>query len=203
MVAFFCKIPIKEILLYPFGGISKFDMDLNAPSFLEFVLLIMGPIFQCFGYFFLIFCFPEKMDFIRTYHLSIFFFNLLPIYPLDGGKLFLLFLEKIFPYRLSFFIVLFCSYALLGIWFFFCSSYLLNTIGIFLLLLFFITREYQRIDIFYQKFLLERYLKNYSFSSCFLINHENSFYRGKRHLLRLQNEYYLEKDFLKKKYKND
>ena len=194
---------MKEISLYPFGGISKLDMDFNVSSFREFIILIMGPIFQCFAYCFLIFLFPSKTSLIQMYHLSILLFNLLPIYPLDGGKLVRLFLEKIFPYRDSFLLEIFFSYFLLGGSLFLFPSYLLNEVGIFFLLLFLITKEYQRRDILYQKFLLERYLKNYFFSSCAFIEDENNFYRGKRHLLKLGNQYYLEKDFLKKKYKND
>ena len=54
---------------------------------------------------------------------------------------------------------------------------------------------------FYEKFLLERYLNHYVFKKSKLVLNTNRFYRGYRHLVKVGDNYYLEKEYLEKKYK--
>ncbi len=74
----------KKIVFYPLGGVTIFNLPLNIPIKHELLILIMGPIFQIIGYFIL----KEYFPFINVYHYTLLIFNLLPIYPLDGGKIF-------------------------------------------------------------------------------------------------------------------
>ena len=74
---------LEKIVFYPLGGITIFNLPLNIPLKKELLILIMGPIIQIIGYLFLRNTFP----FIRIYHYTLLVFNLLPIYPLDGGKI--------------------------------------------------------------------------------------------------------------------
>ena len=98
--ALFFKIDVDKIYIYPFGGISKLNISLNESLIKELIILIMGPVFQIMCYLVL-----SNMDYfynyhnlIRVYHYTILTFNLLPIYPLDGGKL----LNILFSFNLSF-----------------------------------------------------------------------------------------------------
>ncbi len=200
-MAYFLGIRVEEIYLYPLGGISKFHMDLNINPYKEFLILITGPVFQYLAYIILISLLPEKEELIKIYHKNILFFNLLPIYPLDGGKLLKLVLEKVFPYRLSLKGIIYISYLFILIYFCSVKKIMMNNTILFLFLLTIVTKEYKKIEIIYQKFLLERYLKNYSFKECKMIDSEKNFYRNKKHLLKQKDQYILEKDYLKEKYK--
>ena len=71
---------------------------------------------------------------------------------------------------------------------------------IFLLIL--ITKEKNKIEYIYNKFLLERYIKNYIFPKRKIILNENDFYKNKSHILKLKEKYIVEKDYLKRKYQN-
>ena len=176
-------------------------MPLNINPWKEFWILIAGPIFQSLAAYLLILFLKDKEKLILIYHHSILLFNLLPIYPLDGGKLIRLLLELFFPYKRSYKIILIISYLLLLGYIGYIHNITINNIIMFLVLIFLITKEYQKIDLIYQKFLLERYLKNYSFKKNKLIQSEQDFYRNKSHLLKLREQYVFEKDFLTEKYK--
>ena len=200
-MAYVLGIKINEIYIYPLGGISKFNMDLNTSIKKEFLILINGPIFQHLAYLFLLILLPTKKELINTYHYSILIFNLLPIYPLDGGKLVKLFLNKIINYKSSLKLIVNLSYLVTMILFITTKK----NISIFImtsLLLILITKEKNKIDYIYNKYLLERYLNNYSFKSNKIINNINNLYRDKSHLMRINNKYIIEKEYLEKIYKN-
>ena len=72
---------------------TKFKMDINTPFIKELIILVMGPLFQVFAYYLLINTIKD-IDLIKMYHLGILSFNLLPIYPLDGGRIINLFINK-------------------------------------------------------------------------------------------------------------
>ena len=83
------KWDAKEITFYPFGGIAKFSSSINCPIIEELLVLIMGPVTQCV--FYLIFksflTTPYQLKLLTLVHYNILVFNLLPIYPLDGGRI--------------------------------------------------------------------------------------------------------------------
>lgn len=195
-------VEVKEIYIYPLGGISKFDMALNIDPLKEFLILTMGPIFQFIAYFILIKLLPMELEIIRVYHYSILGFNLLPIYPLDGGKLIKLLLDSFIPYKNSFKIVIVISYFIVLIIFLINNKLTINIIIMITFLVFLITKEKEKIDYFYHKFILERYLNNYKFKKSRMIRDQNSFYRNSRHIIKKGDKYYLEKEYLEKIYKN-
>ena len=104
-----------KILIYPLGGISKFSTGFNLSIGKEFLILIFGPLFQMLAWIILCFIFPSKTEIITAYNFGILTFNLLPIYPLDGGLLFVLFFHYFFPYRKSFYMCFYFGYCLLFI----------------------------------------------------------------------------------------
>ena len=198
-MAYILGIKIDEIYIYPLGGISKFNMDLNISINKELLILINGPIFQHLAYLLLLILLPKYKGLINTYHYSILIFNLLPIYPLDGGKLVKLLLNKIISYKRSLKILIYLSYLITIILFIITKK----NISIFImisLLLILITKERNKIDYIYNKYLLERYLNNYNFKSNKIINNINNLYRDKKHLIYKNNKYILEKEYLNEMY---
>ena len=72
---------IKSVELFPFGGITKIDNIYNSSFINNFLISIMGAVFQC-----ILFIFFKDSFFIKINY-SIMLFNLLPIIPLDGSKI--------------------------------------------------------------------------------------------------------------------
>ncbi|WP_413854739.1 site-2 protease family protein [Candidatus Ruminimicrobium bovinum] len=192
-----------KINIYPLGGISKFKFDLNISIIKEFLVLISGPIMQIIGYFILVNILKDYNKLISIYHYSILIFNLVPIYPLDGGRILNLFLSIFIPYKKSLIlsIILSIIFIVLIFSYFIFNNITINIVVISIFLLYKVIIEYKNIDYLYERFLLERYLNNYNFKKGIIINKINNFRRSKRHLIKINNNYYLEKDILEKKYK--
>lgn len=195
------KIEVDKIYLYPLGGISKFNLELNTSPIIEMIILISGPIFQIFACQLLIKLLPNYIDLVKAYHYQIIFFNLLPIYPLDGGKLLNILISLKIPYKKSLNYSIIISYiSLLIIIINNTNNIKLNIIIMSIFLLYKITKEKNKISTMYEKFLLERYLKKYKFKDTKIINNSNNFYRNKEHIIKEKGKYYYESDFLSKKY---
>ncbi len=202
LCAIILKIEVDKIYIYPLGGISKFNLSLNSSIKKEFLILVMGPIFQELAKNLLLILLPKYHTMILFYHYGILLFNLLPIYPLDGGKLVNLLLASFYPIKRSLIISIYISYIIvISLFIININNLNLNIIIISIFLIYKITKEHQQINYSYNKFLLERYLNNYHFKKSKIINNKEKFYRNNYHLIKIGDIYYKERDFLKKIYK--
>ena len=202
LMASLLGIKVDKIYIYPFGGIAKFYLPLNSSFLMEFLILISGPIAQEIAKNILLLCFPGYQSMIITYHYGILFFNLLPIYPLDGGKLVHLLLSFFYPYKKSFQVTIILSYlSILGIFLINISNIKINLIILISFLIYKVGIEKKKINYLYESFLLERYIHNYHFKNSKMIENVENFYKNKRHLLYLNHKYSLEEEYLEKKYK--
>lgn len=145
------KWKISKIIIYPFGSMTIFDNKLNSSILEEFFVLIYGPLFQILFYF----IYPTP------YHYFILLFNLLPIYPLDGSKLFFLLLNKYISYYYSYIIIFIISYITI----FLLLVYNINFIS--WLILFYLGYEVYRyikkLNNIMLNFYYERYKNNYKY----------------------------------------
>ena len=66
-----------------------------------------------------------------------------------------------------------------------------------------VTSEYKKINLVYNKFLLERYLHKYRFNKSIIIKDIKNFHRNRRHILKKNHNYYLEREILEKFYKKN
>lgn len=202
--AYIFKWKVDRVVILPIGGITIFDEFLSKSILEEFFILLFGPLFQiCFTYlFFYFFGFNELL---YNYNLFLLFFNLLPIYPLDGYKFINLFFNLIFSYRLSFifsiiFSFLFLLFSFLFIFFYYYNFILL--IALFILL-------YRNIKylfsfkLIFNKFLLERYLYNFYFNKIKYIDNIFNMKRTYLHIFKYRNKFINEKDYLKKYFKKN
>lgn len=202
LLAYLEKVEIKSIYLYPLGGISKLNIPLNISPLKEIIILIAGPLFQFLAYFILLRLMPTYKEVIKEYHFNILLFNLLPIYPLDGGKLLKILLELFLPFQISYKVTIYIGYIVTLIIFLSIKSKKINAFLLLLFLIVIITKEKNKKEILYEKFLLERYLNNFHFLKSKIINNEKRFYRNSRHLIKENEKYYLEREYLEKKYQN-
>lgn len=156
---------ILEVRIYPFGGITKLEKDINTPLHQEFFLGCAGIAMQIIlGI--AIFLMPLDMnlkEIIVKYNTSILLFNMLPIVPLDGAFIVNSFLNYIFSYKLAYRLMIVIS--VLGVLTYGVSNYFFN-LNNYLLLGLFIYKIYEYIKNYkyvINRFLLERYLKKISF----------------------------------------
>lgn len=160
----------------------------------------MGPLFQILGFYLL--NYKLNSEVLLFYNNIILVFNLIPIIPLDGSKIFLLTLQKKVSFYKSYKILLIFScifflFLLLLNSLIFKSVFLLVTL---LLLHKHIYKVYKEYTFYFKKFLLERYLYKLYFKKHINLN-EASLKRMKRdckHLFYYKNKYVTEKEMLYK-----
>jgi stage IV sporulation protein FB len=157
---------IKKITLLPFGGVAEMDEHGNRPLREEAIVVLSGPIQHIWlvGVAYLLHQVGLMDDHLFSlflqYNVMIFLFNLLPIWPLDGGKFIFLWLsiKKPFPLAfrqmliLSFFALLLFSGIILV-----TEPLNLNVWIIILFLLFSLYYEWKQRRYVFVRFLLERY----------------------------------------------
>ena len=98
---------VKNVKIFMFGGVTTLNESLNLSIYKEIIMLLFGPITQII-FVYIIYLFYknglvssitfQKVSVINKVLLS---FNLLPILPLDGGKLLNNLLDIILPLNLS------------------------------------------------------------------------------------------------------
>jgi len=147
------KWKIDKVTIYPFGCMTTFSNKLNSSMIEEFLILIMGPLFQIVFYT----IYPIK------YHYFILIFNLLPIYPLDGSKILFLLFNKIFSYYKSYIYTYIISYITIIILIVYNFDFI--SIVILLNLLYDVYKYNKNINNTMLKFLYERYKYNYVYSN--------------------------------------
>ena len=206
LTASILKVELDKIYIYPFGGISKFNIELNERLERELLILVLGPLSQ-----FLFALILESLSFfshyskiIEIYNYTILGFNLLPIYPLDGGKLINILLSYISSFKRSLNITLIISYfviTIIGIKLL-LSDFSLSIIMIICFLIYKVNIEWKNKKYLNDKFLLERYLHNYSFKKRKYVSSTDDMMRNKYHLFKIDGKYHTEREVLFNKFKN-
>jgi len=157
---------IDKIMLWAFGGVLQTDEYTTRPIKEEVIVTLCGPLQHT-----LVFCLAYVLhwiNFIPTsllaevihYNVIILLFNLLPIYPLDGGRICFALLSARLPYRQAYRSIL-CFSLILAIGLMTFQLYLYPfTFTASLLLLFLIIEliKYRRNEFYiFMQFLLFRY----------------------------------------------
>lgn len=200
LTAYLFKWDVLDITIYPYGGCSHFNMDMNNSSLEEFLVLIMGPIFQIvFTYFMSFFLRGNDYSFLSSISFILLVFNLLPIYPLDGGKLLFLFCTLILSYYKSLKATFYIS---LGTYLIFLFTIILFShsklwILIFISLFIRVWKEQKNGVYMYQKFLLERYLMEYNFKKEKLVTKEIEMKKGYQHIFYKEGKLISEREYLR------
>ena len=182
------KWKIKEIIILPLGCLIKFNDLINKPLKEEFIISIMGIIFQLL--------FTYKIN--PLYNNIIILFNLLPIYPLDGSKILNILLNKISNFKTSYIMTFHLSYIIiiLLLIFLIIKKDLISII-ILIPLIKNIYQYYQNRYNYINKFYLERYLYKLKFKKIKIIKNINKMKKDYRHLFNINNKYIKEEDFLR------
>lgn len=192
------KWNIEKVTIMPMGGITIFKESLNRPIFEEFVIAIMGPIFQIIFYIFI--SSYVEYSWFHTANLALLIFNLLPIIPLDGSKILHCLMDIAFSYQMSHKIILWVSMLLLCIGGIFC--FWMNNLIVYIMFICItmkVIEEYKTSTLRFQKFLLERYLYSYHFKKTKKLYQQNTtgMYRDYNHIFLMDNHWVSERNFLK------
>ena len=205
IAAYHYKWNFDKIVIYPFGGCCKFDEKVNRSLKEELIILIFGPLFQI-GLLFIIGIFQTKglmtyrnFTIFKTYHYTLLFFNLLPIYPLDGGRILNIIVNYIMPFKIGNKLVIKLSFVFILIMMFFYRNLNFTFMGMLLSSELFL--YFKRQDYLYNRMLLERYMDNFNFKKFKIIKNKDFMYKEKRHLVLFNNKYITEKDYLKERFR--
>ncbi|MFC0474289.1 M50 family metallopeptidase [Robertmurraya beringensis] len=198
---------IKKITLLPFGGVAEMDEHGNRPLREEAIVVLSGPVQHIWlvAVAYLLhqvgFVNDHLFSMFLQYNLMIFLFNLLPIWPLDGGKFVFLWLSIKKPFPKAFKQTLLLSFIALGL---FSAVILvteplnLNVWIIISFLLFSLYYEWKQRRYVFVRFLLERYYgKKDTFGTLIPLNVEEDelvihvlerFQRGCKHPIIIKND---------------
>jgi stage IV sporulation protein FB len=160
------KWRIRGMMLWVFGGVLDTDEHGNRSIKEETLVTIAGPFQHVVIHLLLFFLALIPMvpdNIIETavhYNAIILFFNLIPIWPLDGGKLFMLILSKNLPYKKAYEITIISSIIVsISLLFFqlIFFSFTLSTMMIMLFLIIENGKDWKQRYYVFIRFLLNRY----------------------------------------------
>ncbi len=153
-----------SVTIYPFGGITKIDNNLNSDIYEDLFIAVSGILVQLLLFFVIFLAF--KLELIRNstaeifvmYNKYILLFNLIPIIPLDGSKIVDCLFNLSFSFKKSYMLVFVFSIISLII-FIFCSyKYSLNNLMMLSFILYKTFQWLKNRKYIFNKFLVERYL---------------------------------------------
>ena len=115
VMALIFSYKIKKINIYPFGGYTIIENDINVTFISEFMVFLGGILFQTIFFMFSSLLLDNTTyiyKLIKEYNLSILIFNLLPVFPLDGSKVLNIVLNKILPFKKAHLLTIYISYII-------------------------------------------------------------------------------------------
>jgi len=203
LMAKILKFRVVEIVIYPYGGITKIDDLINRKIDEELLIASAGVILEYLFYLIIVYLYNNSyireytFNLYSLYNSSMIFFNLFPIYPLDGGRIVNLLLGKIFNYNLSNKLTILISIIVI-VMLVSMNVYKLNysNIMIYIVLVSYIIDYIKNLKYLYNRFMLERYLYDIKFDKIKIIDNKDKMYKDREHLLYMNNMYIMEKDFL-------
>lgn len=180
---------IDKVIILPIGEITIFNEKINRPLKEEFLIAIMGPIFQMILFFFF------KNIKLMRYNLGLLIFNLLPIMPLDGSKIFNIIFNKFLSFKHSHILSIVISFLTIVI----CIYLKFNFVVLITIFFLFIktVQEIKNHRYLFNKFLFERYIYNFNFKKKKVIKKKENMKRDYKHLFKGK-KYITEKEFLRK-----
>ncbi|HEY4601174.1 MAG TPA: site-2 protease family protein [Cerasibacillus sp.] len=201
IMAMFFKWRVRRIMFWIFGGVMETDEHGTRPLHEELLVTLAGPFQHVFIYilYYVLYGLALLPDSILAmlffYNTVILAFNLLPIWPLDGGKLLLFGLALFFPFRKAYHQVLVwsvfaCIIGLLTLLIIYPLHLTLLFLIIFLLLE--NISEWRGRYYVFMRFLLNRYKRDCTFkktkalivnNSVRLIDIFHLFHRDKKHIV--------------------
>lgn len=198
------NIKVNKITLHPYGGMIDSNILINTNSKKILLISLGGIIAQIILY--LIMIIFLKINIINTkyffifkkYNLYIILFNLIPIYPLDGFKIFNSILEMILPFKKSLNISIIFNYISIITFFYFLYINKVNNYFIIIFLLVNLINYIKNYKYILNKFYLERIIYDIEHNGIISVKNKENIYKNKYNYINgIKEEYYLKKfDYL-------
>lgn len=204
LAGYIYKWNFDKIEIFPFGGCVKFNESLNKSINEELIILLSGPLIQVLLFLFVSIIYKNgfisyrNYNLFKMYHYMLLIFNLLPIYPLDGGRIVNLFLYKVMPYKLSNKIMILISLVTIIISCFIYKN--INYIFMAIMIIFDLLKYLKEQEYLFNKLLLERLMYKYSFKKIKVIKNINRFYKERKHFIKVNDHYIDENEYLSMRY---
>ena len=156
------NIEIESIVIYPFGGVSKINKRIHERIYKDIFISLGGILFQLILFIIVYFLYKNGFIVSSTYHMfntynrSIIIFNLIPIIPLDGSKLFFALFTKFLSFRLSYILMVIVGIISLLLFILYNWIFKINDMVIYVFLivnLYLVFKDYKYVM---NKFYLER-----------------------------------------------
>lgn len=197
----FLKRSITEITVLPFGGLIKMNSLVSSNIFEDELISIAGVAAQTILGFILIYLKEiQLLDvstfyFLNNYNIMIILFNLVPICPLDGYKIFKGFLELFIPFKATFVLSLAASTSIILIVLLLDRTIVFDNPFVFSFLIYAIWEEAKNIKYIMMRFYIERMNRKFVYPIKY-VEKVNSMYKNKVHFIEcLPEDVYLKKLF--------
>lgn len=198
------NIKVKNITMYPYGGMIKSNMLINTNSIKVLLISLGGIINQIILY--LLFFILFKLNIIDqniykiciNYNTYIIIFNLLPIYPLDGFKILNSILEIFLSFKKGLIISLIINFISLIIFIIYLYIYKINNYIIILFLITNILKYIKEIKYIFNKFYIERIIYKIDYKGLKSVNKISEIYKNKFNYIKsIDEKVYIETMFRK------
>ena len=191
------KYQIIKVELFPFGGYTDIYKKINS-NILKDLIISMGGIFSQLILCIFLLLFKNYFSLITynlwwNYNLTILFFNIIPIIPLDGNKIVHNLLELFLPYHYSYYLNLFLSFIFFILFIYINYKYSYDNYficGFMIYEMFIYYKDYKYI---FNRFLLERSIYNLDYAK--IDNHTKKITELKKnvlHYFKKNNKYFKE-----------
>lgn len=164
LMAKYFHYDVSEIIITPFGFVAQIH-HLDHGNILSRIFILLAGLsmhllypFIFYGMYKMQLLSTMYMDYLNQINRSILVFNLLPIYPLDGGRILLCCLQLFMKYKISRMIVL--SLSCFMLWIMFCvSTWNMRFLFIFLGIILMIEIQKNKMDYVEYCYNQRKYLK--------------------------------------------
>lgn len=179
------NIRVKSITFYPYGGMIKSNMLINTNSRIVLLVSLGGIIIQLvlFGFCFIFYKFNiinyELYSLFNKCNSYIIFFNMLPIYPLDGFKVLCSLLEMFFSFKYSLRVSVIINFIVLVLFLVYLYYFNINNYIIVIFLLSNLVNYIKSIKYIVNKFYLERMLYDIKYDGLISVSSKDNMFKNK------------------------
>lgn len=203
---------IKRVDIGVCGGFITYDDVIDKPFKEEFIIALSGFMFQfilfiiCLFLFYLNVIDNDLFSLINKYNISIFVFNILPIYPLDGSKVLLVIFNYFLPYKLSLKLIDVISFINIILVVFCLFLFDINFEYSYIMIICFIISKLvllaKDIPHLFNRLLFERYIYGLNKGAFVYVkgNNLSLFRRQRKHYFIIGKHYYTERKILSKRF---
>ncbi len=198
-------INIENIVIYPYGGVTNVNKKLHERIYKDILISLGGITFQLILLIlFKILYFKSiialtTFNMFMTYNSSIIIFNLIPIIPLDGSKLFFAIFSKFFSFKNSYILMIITGLISLILFILYNFVYKLNDLILYTYLMYKLIEIIKEFKYIMNKFYLERIMYSHYYNE--IINNISKIDKiriDKYYYFKDNNRFINEKEYIKK-----